>query len=384
MNKGKWLFALNISFLIILVYYNIFYFSKCNYENTLIITDGNNNIIFNREENEIEKIVNYESISNTKDEIILSTPLPQLMEHQNLQKETNYNEISEKISNIIINNPKTTSDHNNNTQITEKEKKIIIFGAFFAGKKDPIHNNVNNPYNNCFEYIKNWYESIHSLQLNAILFHDGLSKEFISNYTTENFQFQFVNNEKLHPKLYPAEWRFIVYYDYLIESSNDIKSKYDYILFTDVSDVIIQRNPIHFFNHYLDKDFFFSFEEDASKSWVSFYWKQCLCGEGYNISIKIHSAAMWAAKIDHAISHLYLMKEKLISITEEKDSPGVCDMLAHIQLCNEVWLKFNSRTVWDEGQPLYNKIKSKVAESQSDLLRYFIVHKRHDFSCNNN
>ena len=50
--------------------------------------------------------------------------------------------------------------------------------------------------NNNIDYISPWYNSILKLKLNGVIFHDGLSNDFINTYTTDKIKFLYVNPEE--------------------------------------------------------------------------------------------------------------------------------------------------------------------------------------------
>ena len=86
-----------------------------------------------------------------------------------------------------------------------------------------------------FSYIKDWYESVNLLGLKARIFHDELSDEFVSKYTTQNIE--FIKTDVEGTRYSNNDWRFFCYYDYLKTN------KHDAVFMTDCSDVIIMKDP---------------------------------------------------------------------------------------------------------------------------------------------
>jgi hypothetical protein len=118
----------------------------------------------------------------------------------------------------------------------------VILTSYFSQKKHPNDPNDNcvigrdtdgRVWQNSFDYIKVWYKSLQNLDLDARIFYDNLSDEFISKYSTDRIHFirvepsNFSNND----------WRFFCYRNYLIDH------KYSNIFLTDCSDVRIVKHP---------------------------------------------------------------------------------------------------------------------------------------------
>eukprot|EP00854_Cymbomonas_tetramitiformis_P009500 gene9500-11254_t len=81
------------------------------------------------------------------------------------------------------------------------------------------------------------YESVVRLELRAVIFHDGLGDDFTSNYTTPLITFIQV---RLSTGLSGVDERWFVYHHYLRQHN------YRYALMTDISDVILDKNPFDF------------------------------------------------------------------------------------------------------------------------------------------
>lgn len=118
----------------------------------------------------------------------------------------------------------------------------IILSSYFTEKihpNDPNDPNVigrsANGYvkKNNFSYIKNWYDSIVKNNLNAVLFCDGLSEEFIKTHETDKIKFI-----KVEPFEYSNnDYRFFCFRNYLENN------KYDCVFHTDASDVVVVKDP---------------------------------------------------------------------------------------------------------------------------------------------
>lgn len=132
---------------------------------------------------------------------------------------------------------KLNNKHRNIPDIKDtwyKTYRDVVLTCYFISKQDPQR--AYNWPNDSYEIIRPWYESMLKHDLHGIIFYDKLSEEFIEKYTTEKIKFKkcklghYSTNDE----------RFILYYMYLLEN------QYQHILMTDVSDVIINKNPFPF------------------------------------------------------------------------------------------------------------------------------------------
>jgi hypothetical protein len=114
--------------------------------------------------------------------------------------------------------------------------KIKYLAAYLTGKYD--YNRKQQVHSNDFNYIKAYYESIQKLKLQAIIFIDNASEDFIDKYSNEYVSFYQVNENQLTKNMHPHDARFLYFEEYIKQDTNT-----DYFVLTDVSDVII-LNPI--------------------------------------------------------------------------------------------------------------------------------------------
>lgn len=87
-----------------------------------------------------------------------------------------------------------------------------------------------------FSVVQNWYNSIINLKLNGIIFHNNFS-----DLTCEKYQNDFVQFIKIvyNPDFNPNVYRYFVYNEFLKSNHQNIEN----IFFTDISDVVILKNP---------------------------------------------------------------------------------------------------------------------------------------------
>ena len=120
----------------------------------------------------------------------------------------------------------------------------IILSCYFTSKRDPIHaaecKDKHQETNN-YEYIKPLYDSVKKLNLHLVIFHDGLSEDFMKKYQTDNI---FFLKTKLMGNLSINDERYIIYYQFLK------KYKYKNVLTSDISDVYVVKNPFDLIDNF--------------------------------------------------------------------------------------------------------------------------------------
>lgn len=120
--------------------------------------------------------------------------------------------------------------------------RYILMTTYFTQQIDPQYK-IQRPRQN-FELMRSWYQSVNRFpSIRAIIFHDELSNEYIRNYTSSVVQFQhaIVGNHSNN------DGRFYIYYDYLksvVRKAPLLRP--DYVLSTDLFDVIINKNPFEY------------------------------------------------------------------------------------------------------------------------------------------
>jgi UDP-glucuronate 4-epimerase len=154
----------------------------------------------------------------------------------------------------------------------------IVFTTFFSGKKDPERDIF---IQQEFFKIKEWYDSVHSLNLHAIIFHDNLNQEFVDQYTTTNVRFVQVT---LGPRSLNDE-RFFIYRKFLSER---IRLNPEWapkrVIMTDLFDVKYNKNPFDFMRQYEERhpdqsdNLFIGSEETtiAENEWSQTRLNQCI------------------------------------------------------------------------------------------------------------
>jgi len=135
--------------------------------------------------------------------------------------------------------------------------RTAIFTSYFSKNKHP---QLGDPHiegvgadgrvlQNDISYIWNWYSSVKELGIDARIFCDNLSDEFIKEYSTDKIQFVKVGSSPFSNN----DWRFFCYRKYL----DDTKwNEFDSVFLTDSSDVTVIQNPASLVDSNEGVDFF--------------------------------------------------------------------------------------------------------------------------------
>ena len=110
---------------------------------------------------------------------------------------------------------------------------MIILSTYFSTKQDPVRGGFQQTDN--FAYIQHWYNSVQLHDLEAVVFYDRLSEDFVQTYQTPKIRFVLcqLGNMSLNDE------RFFIYQEFipwLPEGS--------FVLTTDINDVVINKNPL--------------------------------------------------------------------------------------------------------------------------------------------
>ena len=105
-----------------------------------------------------------------------------------------------------------------------------------------------------YALVQKWAESIQALGLQGVLFHNNFSEETCEKYSNENISFIKIEyNEKWNPNVF----RYFIYHNFLLTFASIIKS----VFVTDVSDVVVVRNPFETFLFQENRDKLFCGDE---------------------------------------------------------------------------------------------------------------------------
>lgn len=113
-------------------------------------------------------------------------------------------------------------------------QKQVILTSFLTGKYD-VNRSVMWQEND-YSVIKEWAESIKSLSLQGILYHNHFSEATCKEYQDEHLLFIKVDYQaKFNPNIY----RYYLYKNFIEEH----KTKLESLFVTDVTDVVVIKNP---------------------------------------------------------------------------------------------------------------------------------------------
>ena len=106
--------------------------------------------------------------------------------------------------------------------------------TYFCRKVDPqrkVHVAADD-----ISYIEPWYYSVDRLRLPGIVFHDGMSKQFIERFGTDLIRFVYVPPERFAYSV--NDYRFVIYHEYLTDHP-----EIEFAFMTDGNDVQVVQNP---------------------------------------------------------------------------------------------------------------------------------------------
>jgi hypothetical protein len=161
------------------------------------------------------------------------------------------------------------------------ENSDVIFTSYFTSKENPqktaTGQTLHAPKNN-INFIYPWYATICHLGLNGVVIHDGLSVEFIKEYSNPNVQFY-----EYHPNRYSLnDERYFALREILKQQ------RFGRVMMTDGSDLMFKKNPFDFITQDI---LYFGTDEPSFKKIRDNKW--CL-----QKMIQLHEAGAGSVKID--------------------------------------------------------------------------------------
>lgn len=115
-----------------------------------------------------------------------------------------------------------------------KLEQNLILSAHFTGVYD-VNRNVTLKEDD-FSIVSEWVKSVTELQLQGIIFHNNFSEQTCKANQSEYIRFVKVDYDK---NFKPNVYRYFVYAQFLKQYADSIKN----VFFTDVSDVVVLKNP---------------------------------------------------------------------------------------------------------------------------------------------
>lgn len=254
---------------------------------------------------------------------------------------------------------------NNKESFENNNFKNVIMTTYFCKKKDPQRNTYA-PCND-IKYIKPWYYSIKKLGLNGIIFHDGMSKEFINKYQTDKIKFVYVNSNKYDYSL--NDLRFFVYYDYILNNNN-----IENVFMTDGNDVTVVQNPFKDCNTIMvghdangnGTQTYLNFKNNTIKKWLNHFnnnnWKYKI---DYIKNKKCYNAGILGGNRQDIIKFL----KNMVIIFKQMNSSQKTKDLNIIVFNYVIYTIFNNNV--KSGSPICSRFK-KYENNRKDV---YFIHK---------
>lgn len=110
----------------------------------------------------------------------------------------------------------------------------LICASLLTGVYDVNRNNL--VATDEFSLVKEWYDSIVGLRLNAVIFHNNFSRDTIDTYENEWVRFVEVAYDTAYN---PNVFRYFVYKNFLEQEGASVEN----IFMTDIADVVVLQNP---------------------------------------------------------------------------------------------------------------------------------------------
>lgn len=135
--------------------------------------------------------------------------------------------------------------------------KTLLLSSYFSVKKHPNDPNDSAVVgrmpdgrvpDNEINYIKNWYDSVHRSGVNAVLYHDELSDDFVSKYETDRIKFEKVDVNEYSNN----DFRFFCFRSHL----DLMEEKPDVVFHNDASDVVVVKDPYELVTSNMHIDYF--------------------------------------------------------------------------------------------------------------------------------
>ena len=250
---------------------------------------------------------------------------------------------------------------------TTVKHKDVVFTSYFTSIEDSQRKRRYAA--NRFLYMKDWLLSVRKLEIDAVVFHDGLSPDFQWRLQLfySKLQFQYIPSLKGRST---NDARFYCYLHYL-QTHSDINR----VLLTDASDVKFQRNPFNLMT-LLREDYLFIgtdidfYPDMESMSWLREKLTKCY---GKNAITKGHLSLLMRLSTVYNAGVIggtrQLMLGLLTRITRD------LDMTPHEVNCNMAVVNAVVHKHYFEKLFTGFPLTSRFQRRQSSPKGVFIIHK---------
>ena len=231
----------------------------------------------------------------------------------------------------------------NSTPLNNSSVKFPILSTYFCESPNPQGSGQIEKDN--FDLIKPWAESIADLQLNGIIFHDGLTDEFVNRHQSNHLIFVRVPPSST---LSVNDYRFLIWRDWL--SANPFET----VFFSDLFDVVVNRDPFELFE---TPTLFISHQgkkigetEYFLKNFSRVYGRvpERLLGQPEL------NAGVWGGGYNEALRFLVLISSEIQNLA----TGPVRSYNVNMPAFNHVaYSYFGRENFWVEGEPLHSEFK---------------------------
>jgi hypothetical protein len=188
----------------------------------------------------------------------------------------------------------------------------VILTSVFDYKKDPQrHKKISSN----FDYIANFYNSVHFHKLNAVIFHTGFSEDFVRMYTTKHILFR-----KVLPNVDMStnDYRFEIYSKFI--KSEDV----GFVLMVDASDVFFNTNPFNYMHDHEHGHTLFMSPDIGN--FHSKAWRVNRCygddGKKWDQNVRMYNAGVWGG----GNSEVNCLLKCMVKQFEKTNGNGNCNM----------------------------------------------------------
>lgn len=239
-----------------------------------------------------------------------------------------------------------------------KIAKNLIVASHISGVYDVNRSTILD--NDDFSIVADWAKSISEQGVQGILFHNNFSKETCQHYKNDNINFVKIEyNAQYNPNVF----RYFVYNEFLKQHFKSIEN----IFFTDVSDVVVLKNP------FLEKLFIENQNAVFSGDEPEILANEWMQNHGNHLRNKIADYASFETNFKNAIllncgiigGTIGVMKpfiEKLWAIHEKYNFDNQTLFTGDMGAFNYlVRTEYNDRII--HGQPVNTEFKKYFADS---------------------
>jgi hypothetical protein len=221
-------------------------------------------------------------------------------------------------------------------EIHDTGEELVVLSNYFTSKNDPVRGFRQQ--NDNFDYLANWYHSIHELGLRGIVFYDQLSTEFLEKYSTDKVSFVRckLGNYSLNDE------RFFIFKEFISQLSSEI-----YVITTDINDVVFNKNPLFLLKTSPDKLFV---GRGDRRSWKCGTWTLKALKAFYDKFPGKVNPSMWdfpvlnPGTVGGKSENVFILYQKMCAVFESIGDDGNYDMQAFNYVMMQDYIQFGSKS----------------------------------------